>query len=147
MPPEEEEERLPRVSELELQILREWVIGGAPEFPPEDPQNLTPPVVPYSELAADVKSIFLRHCYECHRFTVAKGGIKILNHDLLVVKRRVVLPGNPDDSELYHLLVIQDRERVMPPIKKPRLAPAEIETIRRWIADGAPPFPKTIEDH
>src|SRR6516225_3674245 len=37
MPPEEEETRLPRLTQTELDILNDWVKGGAPQLPPEDP--------------------------------------------------------------------------------------------------------------
>ena len=45
MPPEEEEGRLPRVSEKELAILR-WM-RGAPPLPPVDPMNPVESAVPY----------------------------------------------------------------------------------------------------
>jgi serine/threonine protein kinase/mono/diheme cytochrome c family protein len=146
MPPEEKETEFPRVSELELGLLKEWIAGGAPAFPPEDPLDPTPPVVPYSELAAEVKSIFRKHCYDCHLFTKPESGIKIMNHDLLVMKRKVVIPGSPKTSELYQLLLLPpDSEHVMPPSDRERLEPEEIEKVREWIEKGAPPFPRTRE--
>jgi mono/diheme cytochrome c family protein len=152
MPPEDEELRLPRVSAQELAILKDWIAGGAPPFPPEDPQAPTPAVVPYSQLAADVKAIFIENCYECHHHRrkgkeeEAKGGIKILNHNLLVSTRKVVIPGNPAESELYQLIVADESNTLMmPPKERDRLSPAEIEKIRKWIEEGAPPFPRTEE--
>jgi serine/threonine protein kinase len=142
MPPEEEETRLPRVTEQELTILNDWVLGGAPPLPPEDPQNPTPPVVPYSPLAAEVRDIFEKHCYHCHKFDVGKGGIKILNYRLLVTVRKVVVPGRPDESELFHSLTTKNEDLRMPPITEERLPAKAINTIRRWIEEGAPPFPK-----
>ncbi len=142
MPPEDDDDWRPRVSEPELAILKEWIAGGAPEFPPEDPQNPTPPVVPQSKLAAQAYAIFVRRCHNCHKLGEAKGGIKILNHDLLVSRRKVVVPGKPEESEVYQLLVIDDPDQVMPPPKEERLTPEEIDTVRRWIADGAKPFPR-----
>jgi hypothetical protein len=53
----------------------------------------------------------------------------------------VVVPGQPDDSSLYRALVSADPEKVMPPPKSKPLTAEEIETVRRWIAEGAPPFP------
>lgn len=139
MPPEEEETRLPRVSEKELTILKDWIMGGAPESPPE---NTASSAAPYSELADKTKNIFQRHCYACHKYDVAKGGIKILHHRLLTTVRKVVIPGQPESSELYHLLLSTDESR-MPPPPKQRLSPGEIDTIRQWIQEGAPPFPKS----
>ena len=140
MPPESDAEWLPRVSELELSVVRDWIAGGAPEFPPEDPQAPTPAVVPRSERAADVYAIFVKQCANCHQLSEAGGGIKVLNHNLLLA-RKVVIPGRPEESELYQLLVTEDETKVMPKHGQPRLAPAEIETVRQWIAGGAPPFP------
>jgi serine/threonine protein kinase len=149
MPPPDKEADLPRVSELELSILNDWIAGGAPPFPPEDPNAPTPPVIPYSELGAKVKAIFLRHCFECHREgtpTEQHSGIKILNHDLLIKTRKVVVPEQPDESVLYQLITSNNEHQVMPPLDPPdraRLTPDEIGTVRRWIEAGAPPFPRT----
>src|SRR5262249_17746209 len=129
MPPEEEETRLPRVTESELAILKDWVLGGAPPLPPPDPDHPTPPVVPYSELAAKTMGIFHEHCYKCHKFDVAKGGIKILNYPLLVNVRQVVIPGKPEDSELYKLIISTDEEVRMPPSDEKPLSPEAIATI------------------
>jgi serine/threonine protein kinase len=142
MPPEEVETRLPRVTETELVILKDWVLGGAPPLPPLDPARPTPPVVPYSELAAKTMGIFHEHCYKCHKFDVAKGGIKILNYRLLVNVRKVIVPGKPEDSELYKLIASSDEEARMPPATEPPLSPEAIATVRQWILDGAAPFPK-----
>jgi serine/threonine protein kinase len=148
MPPEQPEEnelRLPRVSPLELSILRDWILGGAPPFPPENPLSPTPSIIPESPLAGEVKAIFIQYCFECHKRKEEKGGIKILNHNLLTMKRRVVIPGHPEESELFQLLVTEEEKTMMPPMdaKHGRLSPEEIETIRKWIEDGAAPFPRT----
>jgi mono/diheme cytochrome c family protein len=141
MPPEEDEVRLPRVSEKELVILQDWIRGGAPPFRPEEgPEEAGPPLVPRSELAARTKALFHQRCYKCHRYDVAKGGIKILHHRLLITVRKVVVPGRPDDSELFQLLTADDDARMPPPPAK-RLMPEEIATVRAWILEGALPFP------
>ncbi len=146
MPLEEEEKRLPRVTEEELQVLRDWILGGAPE-PSEEASLAEAAQAPAaSPLAAQVKQIFIDYCYDCHKFDAGKGGIKILHHRLLVHLRKVVVPGKPDESELFHLITTDD-ERRMPPreyegVSYDRLLEEQIELIRRWIAEGAPPFPK-----
>lgn len=140
MPPEEEEKRLPRLSEMELTTLTDWIRGGAPPLPPAGAEPPGPPAAP-AELAAQAKAIFIKHCYECHKYDVAKGGIKILHHRLLVTVRKVVNPGNPDDSELYQLLASEDDELRMPPAPRARISDQELATIRRWIEEGAAPFP------
>jgi serine/threonine protein kinase len=142
MPPEEEERRLPRVTEEELTILKDWILGGAPPLPPEDPSRPIPATVPYSALAAQVRDIFEHRCYRCHKYDVAKGGIKILHHRLLLTVRKVVIPGQPDESELVHRIITSDVDLVMPPPPAKPLTPTEIDTVRQWIREGAAPFPK-----
>ena len=143
MPPEDMERELPRLTEQELVILNEWILGGAPSFPTEDPLHPTPPVVEHSPLAARAKQILDEHCYECHKYDVAEGGIKILHHRLLLHVRKVVVPGDADASELFQLLTSADEDSVMPPPDRESLTRTEIMEIRRWIEAGAPAFPKT----
>lgn len=142
MPPEEEERRLPRLSEQELIVLQDWILGGAPPFPAAESEQDSALAAPYSEWAATTKALFANRCYKCHRYDVAKGGIKILHHRLLVAVRKVVVPGRPEDSELFQLVTTSDDDVRMPPAPAQRLSPAEIATIREWILEGAPPFPK-----
>lgn len=143
MPPEAEELHLPRVTEKELAILTDWILGGAPPLPPVDPKM--PPILvePSSKLAAETKEIFYKHCYECHKSSKAESGIKIMHHRLLVTVRKVVVPGKPEESELFKLLTTDDEDARMPPRKLKRLTEQEIDTVRRWIIEGALPFPKT----
>jgi serine/threonine protein kinase len=141
MPPEEAEE-FPRLSSDEIEDLKNWVAGGAPAFAPPGPDLPAPD--PPSPLAAEVKEIFRRRCYDCHRLGKANNGIKVLNHDLLLVKRRVVVPGRPDESRLFRLLS-GEGDKVMPPPPRPRLSEADRETVRRWILEGAPPFAREWE--
>jgi mono/diheme cytochrome c family protein len=140
MPPEEEEVRLPRVSEDELAVLKEWILGGAPAFDSGEAEPELPPEAP-STRAAKAKAVFLERCYKCHRYDVAKGGIKILHHRLLVSVRKVVVPGHPEESELFGLITSDDESR-MPPAPAKRLTPEEVGAIRAWILEGALPFPR-----
>ncbi|MBM3981288.1 MAG: DUF1549 domain-containing protein [Planctomycetes bacterium] len=45
----------------------------------------------------------------------------------------VIVPGKPEKSSLYEKV----HKGEMPPAKKDALAAAEVETLRKWIADGA----------
>src|SRR5262245_10409285 len=142
MPPEEAED-YPRLSSDEIEVLKTWVDGGAPPFAGASEDDRRAKTEPISPLAVEVKKIFRANCYDCHRLGKAKHGIKILNHDLLVVKRKVIVPGKPDESLLFRLLVSEDGKKMMPPEDRERLSDKEIDTIRRWIEKGAPPFPRT----
>ena len=144
MPPEKEESRLPRLADEEFVLLERWILGGAPAFSMEEPIIPTRPVVEYSQVAMEAKNVFLEYCYKCHRFDEAEGGIKILHHRLLLHVRKVIVPHKPDESELYQLMISENNDYVMPPdteAKQPKAA--DVEKIRRWIENGAPPFPKS----
>lgn len=142
MPPKKRETEYPRVDEEHLSILKDWIAGGAPELPPEDPRNPTPSAIPHSELAAEVKAIFIDKCYGCHSYQKENGGINIMNHPLLLKTRPVIRPGRPEASELFLLITSQDPDRRMPQ-DDDALKPEKIEAIRQWIEAGAPPFPRT----
>ena len=143
MPPEEEEE-FPRMSSGEMEVLKKWVAGGAPAFPGPGPHDQPAPDQGPTKAAIAVKEIFRDNCYECHRLGNAKNGIKILNHDLLIAKRKVVVPGSPDRSRLFQSLSDPDPKKVMPPPEMPSLTADEIDTIRRWIGEGLAAFsPRT----
>src|SRR5262249_31384656 len=129
MPPVEEEE-FPRLtlSSPEGEVLKQWVAGGAPPFPDPPPAKLFQPEAVPVPLAVDVKKIFREACHACHRFDNAKKGISILNHDLLVAKRKVIVAGAPEQSLLYQLLISTDEKKVMPPADEVPLTIDEVDT-------------------
>lgn len=91
---------------------------------------------------AKVKEIFQNRCVECHGKTKANAGIKILDRALLIDKKALV-PGKPDDSKLFQLIIAKDESR-MPEGRDP-LTPDEIDAVRAWIAADAPDFPPDAE--
>lgn len=94
---------------------------------------------PMTNFADHVKPIFEARCLRCHNADKAKSGLNLALHATTMEggsSGKVIVPGNPDGSRLL-ALIMQTEEPVMPPSGDP-LKPEEIETIRRWIADGAP---------
>ena len=151
MPPKSGDgEEMLRLSPEEQQVLKVWILGGAPCFPEVTPEDRIPEEIVTTPLAAKVKDIFINKCRGCHNPDEAGGGIRIINHDMLVKKRTVVIPGNPDASELFRLIAYEE-DPVMPPrekdkngkVKDKQLDPEEIAIIRQWIEDGAAEFPRT----
>lgn len=96
-----------------------------------------------AELAAQVKEFLRKRCFECHGGSKTQGGVKVLDHALLVGERQVVIPREPDNSLLYQVLTASD-ESSMPPAGQPRPATDEIDVVRRWIVAGAPTFPADV---
>ena len=143
MPPEEEELHLPRVSETDLQILKDWILGGAPPFAPADAAAADLPAPPRSDSAAAAKAIFRKHCYKCHKFDVAKGGIKIMHHRLLVTGAQG--RGPRAAGELGTVPVADDRGRRRPHAPRrriPALAGRGNRDHSQVDPRRAPPFPK-----
>jgi serine/threonine-protein kinase len=94
-------------------------------------------------LAAEVKEIFRAHCLECHGGARVSGRLKIHDHELLVVKKKLVVPGSPDKSELFGRISDTSEAR-MPEPPREALTADQIEKVRRWIVAGAPAFPVDV---
>ncbi len=112
-------------------------------------------------LAQEAYTVFEQSCLICHGENGSYRESLIIEHTALIDDAKVI-PGNPDGSVLYQRLIETDVAKRMP-LAQPPLAPETIETIRQWIAAGAPdwsaiPTPKpgfitngtifeTIENH
>ena len=89
----------------------------------------------------DVRPILTDKCFACHgpdALQVA-GGLRLDSHEGAVQDAAAIVPGSPEESEVIRRILAQDDDQVMPPPQthKP-LSPADKETLRRWIAQGAP---------
>ncbi len=84
-----------------------------------------------------VRPILVNNCYTCHSAnTNARGGLRVDDRNGLLHGGNLgpaVVPGNPDESLLIQAVKYEGLE--MPPQK--RLSDEEIETLSRWIEDGA----------
>jgi serine/threonine-protein kinase len=88
-------------------------------------------------VAAGARAVLRKHCKLCHGSDKeAKAGLYVLDPGMLT-GRGLVKPGNPDSSELLQLVECGS----MPPGTRPKLASAERQALRDWIAGGAGPFP------
>lgn len=91
----------------------------------------------------DIRPILSENCFQCHgqdpqhreadlRLDVREEAIKDLGG------YRAIVPGKPESSELVARLIAHDPDKKMPPPASNRLVTKEqIETIRRWIEEGA----------
>lgn len=88
----------------------------------------------------DVQPIFARHCLGCHQEAKPQGAYVMTRFEALLAGgetgEAAVVPGDPTGSYLLAQITPVDGVAEMPK-KGPPLAAAEIETIRRWIAEGA----------
>lgn len=104
----------------------------------DPPPPATPPPVSFTK---DVLPILQQHCQGCHQPAKKGGNLLITAYaDLLKAGDTgfpAVVPGNPDESELYvELLPEGETPPKMPKGREP-LKPFEIEKIKAWIAAGA----------
>jgi mono/diheme cytochrome c family protein len=98
----------PKPTDTERKLLHDWVAAGAPAVPEHQPADAG-----RSPLAGRVKELFRARCFECHGGSKTNAGVKILDHELLIAKKKII-PGKPDESLLFQLLTARD-ESVMPP--------------------------------
>ena len=90
----------------------------------------------------EVRPILANHCFRCHG-PDAKARKAKLRLDLPEGSTRdlggyqAVEPGKPDESEMIVRITSRDPDELMPPPEaKKALTPKQIETLRKWIAEG-----------
>ena len=98
------------------------------------------------DYAWDVRPILSNNCFSCHgndvgkrkaglRLDIAANAYAPVPEDR---RRRAVVPGHPEKSELIRRLLTADDELKMPPKASHKtLSPAEIAVLTRWIEQGA----------
>jgi mono/diheme cytochrome c family protein len=106
----------------------------------------------------DIAPLLERHCLECHGPDKQSGGIRLDQSESALAGgdsgSPSLVPGKPDESELFYRIHSTDKDEQMPP-KGERLSPGETTLLREWIADGAtwpessaaPSVPATRSDH
>lgn len=94
----------------------------------------------------EVRPILSENCFKCHGFdeNSREGGLRLDVRDQALQPAKsgdiAIVPGRPDESVL--ILRVTDEHDAMPPAETgKKLKPQEIETLRRWIAEGAPYAP------
>lgn len=93
-----------------------------------------------AHFSTDIAPLLLRECLTCHNVEKAKGGYRVHNFAAVLQpgksKQAPVVPEKPEESELFKRLTTHDEDDRMPQDDDP-LTPAQTESFRRWIADGA----------
>jgi mono/diheme cytochrome c family protein/uncharacterized coiled-coil protein SlyX len=97
------------------------------------------------DFAREVQPILAENCLHCHGPDAAdrKAGLRLDTRDGALQGGKsgvaTIIERNPADSELIARILSTDEEDMMPPPKeKKTLTAAQIDTLRRWIAEGAP---------
>ena len=93
------------------------------------------------QIAQDAYAIFERTCFGCHGPDGAFKETLLIEHNALI-DNEIVVPGNPNTSEMYNRLITTDIAKRMP-LNQPPLSTQAINTIRNWILAGAPDWTAT----
>lgn len=90
---------------------------------------------PKVDFSREVRPIFNQHCVSCHGGVKEAGDFKITDLQQL---QNAVVAGKPDESEIYSRVTTTEVDLRMPPAEHGAALPtADIETLRRWIEQGA----------
>jgi hypothetical protein len=87
----------------------------------------------------DVRPILADNCFACHGPDSAsrKGDLR-LDQRPAALEHKAFVPGQPDKSAIIERITTKDPEQLMPPPSShKKLTAAQIDTLRRWIAEGA----------
>lgn len=123
-----------------------WVVGfflaglaGSAGAVVSDPRSRGP-----IEFNRDIRPIFAEKCYACHGpdKNQRKAGLRFDVEEeakaRLASGHFAIVPGDAAKSRLLELVSASDEADRMPPGRTgKRLTPAQIELLRRWIAEGA----------
>jgi hypothetical protein len=88
----------------------------------------------------DVRPILSDKCFHCHGPDARKREADLrLDVREIAVKAGAIQPGKPEDSEVIARVLTTEKDDHMPPAKAKlgSLTPAEIATLKKWIAEGA----------
>lgn len=95
---------------------------------------------------AEVKTIFEKHCLECHGGRKTSAGVKVLDRDVLVNTKKKVVPNKPDASRLFATITTKVSADRMPPVDRTALTAKEIAAVKTWILEGAPAFIEAVKN-
>ncbi len=96
---------------------------------------------------SEVWPLLERSCVRCHGAEKQKSGLRLDSREAALKggeSGAALVPGKAAESLLLQLVRHEDADREMPP--KEKLLDAEIATLERWIADGAPWPARAAED-
>ncbi|MGB7323276.1 MAG: DUF1553 domain-containing protein [Rubripirellula sp.] len=93
------------------------------------------------DFTGDVQPILEQHCTQCHGNDEQSSGLRLDRRASMLrggdAGLATIVPGDPDASFLIAVVTGANEIDMQMPPDGDRLAAAEIETLRAWIADGA----------
>jgi hypothetical protein len=104
----------------------------------------TPPLPQTIDFNRDIRPILSENCYFCHGpdKNKRKADLRLDTHDGLfshIKNHTTVVPGHPEQSELFRRVTLSDPDERMPdPKSNKRLSDRQIALLKKWIEQGAP---------
>lgn len=124
-----------------------WMIGATPTPVEAVPHTISQPN-PYDPDWPDIYLAMMSKCAGCHR--PSSDQIDLTSYEAIINGKigddRLVVPGHPEESALFlyvewdeHAAIGSGIPRIpeMPPEKRDWLTPGQLESMQRWIANGA----------
>jgi hypothetical protein len=101
--------------------------------------GLTAPAAAEVSYTKDIKPFLATYCAECHSAARPRSGVSVESYDALVKGRgSLVVPGQPDRSNLLRITDPATARKIMPPRKFGKKPTAEeLAMVKAWIAAGA----------
>ncbi|MFP6631234.1 MAG: DUF1549 domain-containing protein, partial [Planctomycetota bacterium] len=90
-----------------------------------------------------IRPLLSDNCFKCHGPDQGKrkADLRLDTEEGLRAElddQKLIVPGKPEESELYLRLVHEDEDERMPPQKtRLKLNSSEIELVKKWISQGA----------
>ncbi|HRK16676.1 MAG TPA: PSD1 and planctomycete cytochrome C domain-containing protein [Prosthecobacter sp.] len=92
----------------------------------------------------EVQPVLSEHCYHCHGVDekTRKGGLRLDVREAALKGGKsdgpAITPGKPEESSILARMTAHDADEIMPPPKEKKpVTAAQIETLKKWIAEGA----------
>ncbi len=103
---------------------------------------LSLPLAAEVDFSRDIRPLLNKHCTACHGGVKEAGEVSFIYRELALGKgesgKPVIVPGNPDASEMIVRILSKDPDDVMPkPEHGPPLQKHEVDLLRQWIKEGA----------
>ncbi|HEY8148362.1 MAG TPA: DUF1549 domain-containing protein, partial [Vicinamibacteria bacterium] len=153
------DKRMPRrrraLTPAQIETVQRWIDQGAP-WPEGVVVQAASPAPPSGAARAagaatgisfnkDVRPILADNCYACHgpdrnrRQKELRLDLEEVATGPLPSGHVAIVPGHPETSALIQRVTDPDEQKRMPHVSsgKPRLSATQIETLRRWIEQGA----------
>ncbi|MSR32655.1 MAG: DUF1553 domain-containing protein [Gemmataceae bacterium] len=89
----------------------------------------------------DIRPIFSENCFKCHGpdDNARKAKFRVDLKDKALSHPHAIKPGKPGESELFLRVSSTEESELMPPANSgKKLTSAQVDLLKRWIAEGAP---------